>query len=304
MIWISSLAAAVMVIAAVVWYINGIHKAENNFLAMGQSAAYGTKVPFAQNRPIQFPDFLLQYIGSNDVPGPNNAKWSMTFYNFTISSGTEQNKISYSSGSGVVFPNPFSFHGAKYTIEMYYSAALGKLAGNELVITKTANPGNLKQGTSTPAIGSIKLILNDTSSCRVSTTSSSVKILIPNNETTLLFLKPFNDSLGQINFKKIVATRGGNVLWELTSNNGEAFISPQTDGMDCSPDGNYLVAYETINIGEPTEKQVFNVINTQTGEFVAITSDKAGNYPVYDCSGWESGSPHTPIIGKQEGFVQ
>ncbi len=35
---------------------------------------YQSKIKFELEKPIQFPDFTMEYIGKKSVPGPGNAK--------------------------------------------------------------------------------------------------------------------------------------------------------------------------------------------------------------------------------------
>jgi len=71
-------------------------------------AEYGKIVKYALNETIEFPDFSLKYKGTSEIPGPNNAKWSIVKYNFELKSKNETKTISWSSGMGIIGPEKFT----------------------------------------------------------------------------------------------------------------------------------------------------------------------------------------------------
>jgi Deacetylase PdaC len=114
-------------------------KLDNSFLPksdLNQTGSYGVKVSYTKGQIIVFPDFGLKYVGQKKTLGPNNASWSITDNVFEIMHGGDTKEISWSSGTGIIGPNPFDFENNKYTIEKAFSEKLGKLAENELVINK------------------------------------------------------------------------------------------------------------------------------------------------------------------------
>ncbi len=101
------------------------------------NASYNSKVKFRQGKQINFPDFTIEYTGKRSIPGPGNAKWSMTVFNFTLLKGDQPKQISWSSGTGVVAPLLVEFNQEKFIIELGYSPTIKKwLKKNEFVIRK------------------------------------------------------------------------------------------------------------------------------------------------------------------------
>lgn len=97
---------------------------------------YGKVTQYGLNQEIQFPDFNLKFIGTREIPGPNNAKWYATIYDFIVSDKDGSQTVSWSSGSGDIAPRKFSIGGKDYFLERgsSWNWKLGRLEGNELVV--------------------------------------------------------------------------------------------------------------------------------------------------------------------------
>jgi hypothetical protein len=76
----------------------------------GGKGEYSKIVSFSKNEKIQFPDFVLEYIGerSEKKEFPNGNSFTFRFYDFIISSSAETKTISWSSGTGLIDPLPLS----------------------------------------------------------------------------------------------------------------------------------------------------------------------------------------------------
>ncbi|MBK7709282.1 MAG: hypothetical protein IPJ30_26880 [Acidobacteria bacterium] len=101
----------------------------------GGASSYGAKTKFAKDAVLDFPDFKLTYLGNRKVPSelwPNG----FNYHDFRVLSRTGERTVSWSSGTGDIGPVEFEVDGAKFQLELRFSEGLGKLAENELVITK------------------------------------------------------------------------------------------------------------------------------------------------------------------------
>ncbi|MBK8813378.1 MAG: hypothetical protein IPN69_21990 [Acidobacteria bacterium] len=101
----------------------------------GGASSYGAKTKFAKDAVLDFPDFKLTYLGNRKVPSehwPNG----FNYHDFGIRSRSGERTVSWSSGTGDIGPVEFEADGAKFQLELRFSEGLGKLAENELVITK------------------------------------------------------------------------------------------------------------------------------------------------------------------------
>ncbi len=101
------------------------------------SAAYGTKTIFEKNIPIQFPDFAVTFTGTTPAnAGNSEIKIPLgDFYKFDVTNGTDSQVVSWSSGTGLIGPRPFTVGGKSYWLELRMSEKLGWLKDNELVIS-------------------------------------------------------------------------------------------------------------------------------------------------------------------------
>jgi hypothetical protein len=101
------------------------------------SAAYHSKVKFELEKTIHFPDFTIEYTGKKSVSGPNNAKWKMTTFYFTVKNGEQSKQITWSSGAGDISATPFEINLQKFTLELAFSEKMKLwLKPNELVVNK------------------------------------------------------------------------------------------------------------------------------------------------------------------------
>jgi hypothetical protein len=99
------------------------------------AAKYGEKVKFSQNAPVKFEDFTLSYIGERRVSSENYPR-GFLYHDFKINTESEEQTVSWSSGTGDIAPAAFQIGGKKYELELKISELLGNLAGDELVIRK------------------------------------------------------------------------------------------------------------------------------------------------------------------------
>lgn len=100
-------------------------------------AEYGKIVKYSLNEAIEFPDFTLKYKGVTKTPGPNNAKWSITNYNFEIMGENWKRDISWSSGMGDIGPTIFEVSNKRFMFEKAYASKLKEnLKDNEVVVTQ------------------------------------------------------------------------------------------------------------------------------------------------------------------------
>lgn len=97
-------------------------------------APYGAKVAFQQDRPIQFRDFALTYLGERRV-GSKVYPRGFLYYDFRVVSGSEKAEVSWTSGTGEIGPQRFAANGKLFLLELRFSESLGRLAPNELVVT-------------------------------------------------------------------------------------------------------------------------------------------------------------------------
>ncbi len=98
------------------------------------AAAYGTKVPFQEGRPLKFPNFELVYAGKRKVVPPQYPRgwWA---HDFQVRNGRTEQKVSWSAGTGDIGPTRFTIAGSAYDLELSRSDKLGKLKDDELVVS-------------------------------------------------------------------------------------------------------------------------------------------------------------------------
>ena len=106
-------------------------------------ARYGEKIRFAPNAPVYFENFGLTYLGERrviaDMPRQSNGSFpsrEFVYFDFKVQRESEEQTISWSSGTGDIAPTRFTVGGRQYELELKISDKLGKLAENELVIWK------------------------------------------------------------------------------------------------------------------------------------------------------------------------
>ncbi len=101
----------------------------------GGKAVYDKKTVFEKDLELQFPDFKLKFLGTRSVTSERFAS-GFTFYDFSIGSAALTRTVSWSSGTGDIGPVEFDVDGARFQLELRFSDRLGRLAENEIVITK------------------------------------------------------------------------------------------------------------------------------------------------------------------------
>lgn len=78
--------------------------------------SYNTIVSFDTGEEIMFEDFSLRYIKQRSVPGPNNAKWTMTFFDFKINGSCGVQQLHWSSGTGRIAPRLFTYNNLEFLL--------------------------------------------------------------------------------------------------------------------------------------------------------------------------------------------
>lgn len=99
------------------------------------AAKYGEKAKFSPNAPVKFEDFELTYTGERRVSSDEFPR-RFLYHDFKIKTDSEEQPVSWSSGTGDIAPVPFEIGGRKYELELKISDKLGRLAENELVVWK------------------------------------------------------------------------------------------------------------------------------------------------------------------------
>lgn len=98
------------------------------------AADYGEKVRFAPGRPLKFPDCELVFTGTRTVSTPQYPR-GFLFYDFEARAGGKTQKVSWTSGTGVIDPADFQVDGKKFVLELKGSEGFkGWLKDNELVL--------------------------------------------------------------------------------------------------------------------------------------------------------------------------
>ena len=98
-------------------------------------SSYGTKVRFAKDVAVAFADFDLTYLGKRHVASPVY-KAGFTYDDFKVSRGDKRFTVSWSSGTGLLGPQPFEFDGKKFELELRHHDKLGWLKDNEVVVSR------------------------------------------------------------------------------------------------------------------------------------------------------------------------
>ncbi len=101
----------------------------------GATSAYDSRVKYQKGAAISFPDFDLTYLGSRHQAS-RVFPHGFNYQDFRVSRGATAITVSWSSGTGLIVPRSFSFGGKKYLLHLVHFRSLGRLAGNELVITR------------------------------------------------------------------------------------------------------------------------------------------------------------------------
>lgn len=89
--------------------------------------SYGEWVSYSQNRPIQFQDFDLEFLGTEDnIFYPGTDRRLAPIYKFDASKGDKVSPFSWSEGTGEIAPADFELHGSTYFVEIGNSEILGR----------------------------------------------------------------------------------------------------------------------------------------------------------------------------------
>ena len=100
--------------------------------------SYGKVVKYSQNKPIQYPDFQIEFTGESDKTSvfDNGNKFTFHYYNFKITSPAESKDVQWSQGTGLIAPASFELGSKTYTIELKRSQLFSKeLANDEMIVT-------------------------------------------------------------------------------------------------------------------------------------------------------------------------
>lgn len=95
-------------------------------------AAYGTKVKFSAGHTLHFADFDLTYVGKRRVTPPQCPRgWWV--HEFKVRAKGNEQKVSWSAGTGDIGPTRFTVNGTDFQIELSHSDKLGALREDEVV---------------------------------------------------------------------------------------------------------------------------------------------------------------------------
>lgn len=97
-------------------------------------ASYGSKVSFRKDQAIPFPDFVLTYTGDRHVSSTHFPR-GFQYFDFVAKTASEEVKVSWTSGTGVIDAADFKIGGKAYQLELRGSRAHGWLGPQELVVT-------------------------------------------------------------------------------------------------------------------------------------------------------------------------
>ena len=76
-------------------------------------------VPFIldQNKPVEFPDFTIEYLGDRKVNTPKYVHKYFVYSDYKITSGDLDTIVSWSSGAGELSPLEFSVRGKIFSFQ-------------------------------------------------------------------------------------------------------------------------------------------------------------------------------------------
>lgn len=100
-----------------------------------EPSRYASKVTYAKDQALVFPDFTLTYLGSRQIKPPAGLH-GWLIHDFTIRHGQQEQKVSWSSGTGDIGPTEFQVAGTHFLLELSRSDTLGSLKENQLVIRR------------------------------------------------------------------------------------------------------------------------------------------------------------------------
>src|ERR1700759_1524853 len=96
---------------------------------------YGEKMKFAKHVKIEFPDFILDYVGQR-MESSEKYPRGFLFYDFAAGSKGVDVKFSWSSGTGDIGPVEFTIDQKRFSLELKRSDKLGPLKEDEFVVWK------------------------------------------------------------------------------------------------------------------------------------------------------------------------
>ncbi len=97
-------------------------------------ASYGSKVFFRKDQAIPFPDFVLTYTGERNVSSQRFPR-GFQYFDFVAKTASEEVKVSWTSGTGLIDAADFKIGGNAYQLELRGSRVHGWLGAEELVVT-------------------------------------------------------------------------------------------------------------------------------------------------------------------------
>ncbi|RPD96556.1 hypothetical protein EGM88_09315 [Aureibaculum marinum] len=77
---------------------------------------YNTIVNFKLEEELVFEDFSLKFVKYRTVPGPNNAKWTMKFWDFEVYGELGVKQLHWSSGTGRITPLSFTYNNVEFRL--------------------------------------------------------------------------------------------------------------------------------------------------------------------------------------------
>jgi hypothetical protein len=105
------------------------------------AADYGGKVRFQKDVPVNFPDFVLTYLGERKVASDRYPR-GFIYHDFRLNTPLATQTVSWSSGTGEIGPTHFRVGPKQFALELSRSDKLGPLKTNELVISRASVPVN------------------------------------------------------------------------------------------------------------------------------------------------------------------
>ena len=100
-----------------------------------EAADYGTKAAYKKGVAIQFPDFVLTFVGERQVSTPTYLR-GFHYHDFEVTAGNGKQTVSWSAGTGDIGPALFRVGARQYALELSRSDKLGPLKANEVVVNR------------------------------------------------------------------------------------------------------------------------------------------------------------------------
>ena len=99
---------------------------------------YGTPLKYEKEQIIEFADFSIKFIGERRTTSDAYPR-GFLFYDFEIFKGDKKQTVSWTSGTGEIAPEYFSFNNKEYVLEMEYAMVLKKQMDNEIIIWRKSD---------------------------------------------------------------------------------------------------------------------------------------------------------------------